>query len=74
MPVSLRGRRALQVTLGIALLAAIGAPASADDTRDLSRETLAADDGWIPSLHGPIDSAAKADHDVARGAGAGRIR
>lgn len=39
-----------------------------------SERDLTADVGWTPALHGTVDSAAKADRDVARGAGAGRIR
>ncbi|MFF7724694.1 hypothetical protein ACFZDB_35830 [Streptomyces luteogriseus] len=38
-----------------------------------SERDLTADVGWTPTLHGPIDSAQKADRAVARGAGAGRI-
>ncbi|MFJ8359444.1 hypothetical protein [Streptomyces sp. NPDC093984] len=38
-----------------------------------SERDLTADVGWTPTLHGPIDSAAVADREVARGAGAGRI-
>ncbi|MGW2884648.1 pectate lyase family protein [Streptomyces griseoruber] len=38
-----------------------------------SERDLAADVGWTPTLHGKIDSAAVADREVARGAGAGRI-
>ncbi|MGQ4385668.1 pectate lyase family protein [Streptomyces sp. SAS_270] len=38
-----------------------------------SERDLTADVGWTPSLHGKIDSARRADHDVERGAGAGRI-
>jgi len=39
-----------------------------------SERDLTADVGWTPTLHGEIDSARQADRDVARGAGAGRIR
>ncbi|MFF8842283.1 polysaccharide lyase family 1 protein [Streptomyces sp. NPDC015127] len=39
-----------------------------------SERDLTADVGWTPALHGRVDSAQRADHDVARGAGAGRIR
>ncbi|MFF4351914.1 polysaccharide lyase family 1 protein [Streptomyces sp. NPDC001530] len=39
-----------------------------------SERDLTADVGWTPTLHGTIDSARQADHDVARGAGAGRVR
>ncbi|MCX4909746.1 polysaccharide lyase family 1 protein [Streptomyces sp. NBC_00878] len=39
-----------------------------------SERDLTADVGWTPALHGTVDSAAKADRDVERGAGAGRIR
>ncbi|TPQ19908.1 pectate lyase family protein [Streptomyces sporangiiformans] len=39
------GRRLLQVTLTCGLLAALGAPANAE-ARDISRDTLAPDDGW----------------------------
>ena len=39
-----------------------------------SERDLTADVGWAPALHGTVDSAAKADRDVARGVGAGRIR
>ncbi|MEV5611341.1 pectate lyase [Streptomyces sp. NPDC052225] len=41
-----------------------------------SERDLTGDVGWTPApeLHGPISSAAQADQDVARGAGAGRIR
>ncbi|MFI8188171.1 polysaccharide lyase family 1 protein [Streptomyces sp. NPDC085946] len=39
-----------------------------------SERDLTADVGWTPALHGPIDSARQADREVARGAGAGRIR
>jgi pectate lyase len=39
-----------------------------------SERDLTADVGWVPALHGRVDSAAKADRDVARGAGAGEIR
>jgi pectate lyase len=38
-----------------------------------SERDLTADVGWAPTLHGQIDSAAVADREVARGAGAGRI-
>ncbi|MEU5026842.1 pectate lyase family protein [Streptomyces milbemycinicus] len=38
-----------------------------------SERDLEPDVGWTPALHGPIDGAAKAAKDVARGAGAGRI-
>ncbi|MGW1784778.1 pectate lyase family protein [Streptomyces sp. NPDC002143] len=38
-----------------------------------SERDLTADVGWTPTLHGKIDSAAAADREVARGAGAGRI-
>ncbi|MEU6142079.1 pectate lyase [Streptomyces sp. NPDC047081] len=38
-----------------------------------SERDLTADVGWTPTLHGKIDSAATADREVARGAGAGRI-
>ncbi|WP_097255371.1 polysaccharide lyase family 1 protein [Streptomyces sp. Ag109_G2-15] len=38
-----------------------------------SERDLTADVGWTPTLHGKIDSAAVADREVARGAGAGRI-
>jgi pectate lyase len=38
-----------------------------------SERDLTADVGWTPPLHGRIDSARQADHDVERGAGAGRI-
>ncbi|MFD9503828.1 polysaccharide lyase family 1 protein [Streptomyces sp. NPDC060035] len=37
-----------------------------------SETDLAADTGWTPALHGPVDSAERAAADVARGAGAGR--
>ncbi|MFJ6853100.1 polysaccharide lyase family 1 protein [Streptomyces sp. NPDC091271] len=37
-----------------------------------SETDLATDTGWTPTLHGPVDSAADAAADVARGAGAGR--
>ncbi|MEU8676496.1 pectate lyase [Streptomyces sp. NPDC048560] len=37
-----------------------------------SERDLTADVGWTPTLHGPVDSAARAAADVARGAGAGR--
>lgn len=39
-----------------------------------SERDLTADVGWTPALHGTVDGAAKADRDVARGAGAGRVR
>ncbi|WP_093796996.1 polysaccharide lyase family 1 protein [Streptomyces sp. Wb2n-11] len=39
-----------------------------------SERDLTGDVGWKPSLHGPVDSAVRADRDVARGAGAGRVR
>ncbi|MET7652881.1 MULTISPECIES: hypothetical protein [unclassified Streptomyces] len=39
----------------------------------LRERDLTADVGWTPTLHGKIDSAAVADREVARGAGAGRI-
>lgn len=39
-----------------------------------SERDLTADAGWTPALHGGIDSARQADRDVARGAGAGKIR
>jgi pectate lyase len=39
-----------------------------------SERDLTADVGWVPALHGRVDSAAKADRDVARGAGAGELR
>ncbi|MGW6525491.1 pectate lyase family protein [Streptomyces sp. NPDC054962] len=38
-----------------------------------SERDLTADVGWTPTLHTKIDSAAVADREVARGAGAGRI-
>lgn len=38
-----------------------------------SERDLTADVGWTPTLHTKIDSAAAADRQVARGAGAGRI-
>ncbi|MBG0856290.1 pectate lyase [Streptomyces spinoverrucosus] len=38
-----------------------------------SERDLTADVGWTPTLHGRIDSAERADREVARGAGAGRI-
>ncbi|MFF4258084.1 polysaccharide lyase family 1 protein [Streptomyces sp. NPDC001663] len=38
-----------------------------------SERDLTADVGWTPTLHAQIDSAAVADREVARGAGAGRI-
>ncbi len=38
-----------------------------------SERDLTADVGWTPTLHTKIDSAATADREVARGAGAGRI-
>ncbi|CAM5360502.1 pectate lyase family protein [Streptomyces aurantiogriseus] len=38
-----------------------------------SERDLTADVGWTPNLHTKIDSAAVADREVARGAGAGRI-
>ncbi|MFI5795592.1 pectate lyase [Streptomyces sp. NPDC051677] len=38
-----------------------------------SERDLTADVGWTPTLHQKIDSAAAADREVARGAGAGRI-
>ncbi|WP_340381459.1 hypothetical protein U5640_34375 [Streptomyces sp. SS7] len=38
-----------------------------------SERDLTADAGPTPTLHGKIDSAAVADREVARGAGAGRI-
>ncbi|MFI2433732.1 polysaccharide lyase family 1 protein [Streptomyces sp. NPDC018693] len=38
-----------------------------------SERDLTADVGWTPTLHATIDSAAVADREVARGAGAGRI-
>lgn len=39
-----------------------------------SERDLTADVGWVPASHGRVDSAERADHDVRRGAGAGRIR
>ncbi|MCD9879065.1 pectate lyase family protein [Streptomyces guryensis] len=39
-----------------------------------SERDLTADVGWTPTLHTKIDSAETADREVARGAGAGRIR
>ncbi|MFF7792696.1 polysaccharide lyase family 1 protein [Streptomyces sp. NPDC007991] len=39
-----------------------------------SERDLTADVGWTPTLHTKIDSAEAADREVARGAGAGRIR
>ncbi|MEV2250247.1 pectate lyase [Streptomyces sp. NPDC050147] len=39
-----------------------------------SERDLTADVGWVPTSHGRVDSAERADHDVRRGAGAGRIR
>lgn len=54
-----RVRRCLQVALAVPLLAALGAPASASaDPRDLSRETLAADDGWAAADGGTTGGAA----------------
>jgi len=38
-----------------------------------SERDLTDDVGWTPTLHQKIDSAARADEEVARGAGAGRI-
>ncbi|MFC4467928.1 polysaccharide lyase family 1 protein [Streptomyces xiangluensis] len=38
-----------------------------------SERDLTGDVGWSPALHGKIDTAQRADRDVARGAGAGRI-
>ncbi|MGW0759221.1 pectate lyase family protein [Streptomyces sp. NPDC002814] len=38
-----------------------------------SERDLTADVGWTPTLHTKIDSAERADREVARGAGAGRI-
>ncbi|MEV1083116.1 pectate lyase [Streptomyces sp. NPDC050211] len=38
-----------------------------------SERDLTADVGWTPTLHAKIDSAERADREVARGAGAGRI-
>ncbi|MCD7437883.1 pectate lyase [Streptomyces lincolnensis] len=38
-----------------------------------SERDLTADVGWTPTLHTKIDSAATADREVARGAGAGRL-
>ena len=35
---------------------------------------IEADVGWTPTLHQKIDSAVRADREVARGAGAGRLR
>ncbi|MFI9582486.1 polysaccharide lyase family 1 protein [Streptomyces sp. NPDC052236] len=52
-----RVRHSLQVALVVPLLAALGAPASAD-ARDLSRETLAADDGWAAADGGTTGGAA----------------
>ncbi|MCM2414846.1 pectate lyase [Streptomyces sp. RKAG290] len=39
-----------------------------------SERDLTTDAGWTPALHGRIDSARRADADVARAAGAGRAR
>ncbi|MDG5802920.1 hypothetical protein P9869_09640 [Streptomyces ossamyceticus] len=39
-----------------------------------SERDLTADVGWTPTLHQKIDSAVRADREVARGAGPGRIR
>nr|WP_318811373.1 hypothetical protein [Streptomyces scabiei] len=39
-----------------------------------SERDLTADVGWTPTLHQKIDSAGRADREVARGAGAGRTR
>ncbi|MEV6170101.1 hypothetical protein AB0L99_17955 [Streptomyces sp. NPDC051954] len=53
-------------------------PAHAD-ARDIGRNTLAPNDGWAAAerngsaLHTKIDSTERADREVARGAGAGRI-
>ncbi|WNZ12549.1 hypothetical protein [Streptomyces sp. 11x1] len=63
--------------LGVLLTTPAGAEAQGagqDTGRDISRDTLAAVVGWTPTLHQKIDSAGKADREVARGAGAGRIR
>ncbi|WP_155054939.1 pectate lyase family protein [Streptomyces blattellae] len=38
-----------------------------------SERDLTADVGWTPTLHTKIDSAERADREVARGAGAGRL-
>lgn len=38
-----------------------------------SERDLTADVGWKPVLHGPVDTAERADRDVARHAGAGRV-
>ncbi|MFJ8670072.1 polysaccharide lyase family 1 protein [Streptomyces sp. NPDC093600] len=37
-----------------------------------SERDLTPDVGWVPALHGPVDSAREADRAVARGAGAGK--
>lgn len=39
-----------------------------------SERDLTADTGWTPTLHGPVDDALRADREVARHAGAGRLR
>lgn len=39
-----------------------------------SERDLTPDVGWVPAAHGRVDSAQRADHDVRRGAGAGRLR
>ncbi|MFF5186149.1 hypothetical protein ACFY30_20650 [Streptomyces sp. NPDC000345] len=54
-----------------ALPGVLRVPAHAD-SRDIGRETPAADAGRTPTLHGKIDSAGAADRAVAHGAGAGR--
>jgi pectate lyase len=50
--------------------------AAADDAHVCSggERDLTAGVGWTPTSHGKIDSARRADRDVARGAGAGRVR
>jgi hypothetical protein len=62
------------VAAAVALLGAVLSTPAGAEARDISRDTLAADVGWTPTLHGKIDSARQADHDVARCAGAGRVR
>jgi pectate lyase len=99
-------RRLLHYTPALRLLGAVLSTPAGAEARDISRDTLTADDGWAaaeggitggaaaddahvcsggerdltagvgwtPTPHGKIDSARRADRDVARGAGAGRVR
>jgi pectate lyase len=56
--------RKARAILPLALLGLLGAPAHADDGRDLGRETLAAGDGWAAAAGGTTGGAAADDAHV----------